>query len=114
LTHRLHHQFSDEQPDPHSPRVTFWWSHVTWIVVVNRTLETLSSYERYVPDLLADPFQRWIHRRFNWLWIYLAHALLASVLCLAIGVLLHGWGDEAVQAGTSLFLWTVIVRTVYV
>src|SRR6185503_16247954 len=27
-THRLHHQYSDEPEDPHSPRVNGFWAHI--------------------------------------------------------------------------------------
>ena len=29
--HRKHHNHSDEQEDPHSPRVSFFWSHLDWL-----------------------------------------------------------------------------------
>ncbi|KAK9164590.1 hypothetical protein Syun_005492 [Stephania yunnanensis] len=29
--HRLHHQFADEDRDPHSPTEGFWFSHMNWI-----------------------------------------------------------------------------------
>ena len=32
-THRRHHQHSDEQPDPHSPLVSFLWGHLLWGMV---------------------------------------------------------------------------------
>src|SRR6201993_4731686 len=28
--HRRHHHHADEQPDPHSPLVNFFWSHLGW------------------------------------------------------------------------------------
>src|SRR5215470_6422392 len=54
--HRRHHQYSDEQPDPHSPLVSFLWSHVGWIVMQNEELNRLGIYERYAKDLLQDRF----------------------------------------------------------
>ncbi len=31
--HRIHHKYSDEEEDPHSPIVnTIWWSHVGWVI----------------------------------------------------------------------------------
>ena len=30
--HRHHHRYSDQEPDLHSPRKGFWWSHVGWIL----------------------------------------------------------------------------------
>jgi len=29
--HRLHHRYSDQPGDPHSPRVSFWYAHQGWI-----------------------------------------------------------------------------------
>ena len=29
-THRIHHQFTDQEGDPHSPRDGKWWSHMGW------------------------------------------------------------------------------------
>src|SRR5262249_42468032 len=31
VVHRLHHQHSDRQPDPHSPLVNWFWGHVGWL-----------------------------------------------------------------------------------
>ena len=84
-THRIHHQYSDEQEDPHSPLVTFLWGHMSWLFIINTSLEKLSTYERYSRDLIDDPFQRWLHRNYHWLWVYAAHALAFAVLCLGIG-----------------------------
>ncbi len=31
-THRVHHQHSDEEGDPHSPREGGWWAHTGWLL----------------------------------------------------------------------------------
>src|SRR5438874_12573952 len=31
--HRIHHQNSDKEGDPHSPREGKWWSHMGWILM---------------------------------------------------------------------------------
>jgi fatty-acid desaturase len=31
--HRRHHQFADEEHDPHSPIESFFWSHLGWYMV---------------------------------------------------------------------------------
>jgi stearoyl-CoA desaturase (delta-9 desaturase) len=31
-THRIHHQHSDREGDPHSPREGTWWAHAGWIL----------------------------------------------------------------------------------
>ncbi|MFO0842628.1 MAG: fatty acid desaturase [Gemmataceae bacterium] len=113
-THRIHHQFSDEHEDPHSPFVTFLWGHMNWLFIIDNHMERLATYERYAPDLLEDPFQRWLHRRYTWLWVYLAHALLLGALAFGVGYLVTDTLWDAYLVGTGLFLWGVLVRTVYV
>ena len=113
-THRIHHQFSDEQEDPHSPLVTFFWSHVEWVFITNTSLERLSTYERYSRDLIDDPFQRWLHRGYHWVWVYVAHAVAFAGLCLGIAWMTTETTAEMWMTSTSLFLWLVVVRTVYV
>jgi fatty-acid desaturase len=111
--HRLHHKHSDEQPDPHSPLVSFFWSHMGWLLVENRLLSKLSTYEKYARDVLQDPFYLWIERRRMWAWIYLAHAALFFLAGLAIGWITTGTHAGGVQFGSSLLLWGVIFRTIY-
>lgn len=55
-THRLHHAHSDEIPDPHSPRVSFWWSHMGWLLYLNRQTSGVTGLEKFAKDLLRDPF----------------------------------------------------------
>src|SRR4051812_23691290 len=31
-THRVHHQFSDHEGDPHTPNDGGWWAHAGWIL----------------------------------------------------------------------------------
>ena len=63
-THRKHHKFSDEAgKDPHTPNDGVFWSHMGWLVKDRDGPEIL---EQYAPDLLKDPFQRWLNRYF-WL-----------------------------------------------
>ena len=31
-THRVHHQHSDQELDPHTPRVNGFWAHIGWII----------------------------------------------------------------------------------
>ena len=35
-THRIHHQFSDKEGDPHTPRDGKWWSHIGWMLIGRR------------------------------------------------------------------------------
>jgi len=112
--HRMHHQHSDEQPDPHSPLVSFLWGHFHWLIIENRTLNRLSTFERYAKDVFQDRFYLRLHRNYLWLWIYAAHTLLFLGAGALVGWLTTGTREAAIQFGLSVFVWGVIVRTVYV
>lgn len=113
--HRYHHKHSDEQDDPHSPLVAFLWSHVGWIVIVNKRLLDLGLYQKYASDVLRDSFYMKLEKnRYLSVWIYLAHALLFFLAGFGIGWLTSGTAVGGVQFGLSLLVWGVFLRTVVV
>ncbi len=112
--HRLHHQYSDERPDPHSPLVTFFWGHMGWLLVENRLLNKLETYERYARDILKDPFYMKLERRLAWVKVYLLHALAFFAVGLVAGGLIEGTLLGGLQFGLSLLVWGVVFRTVAV
>ena len=114
-THRFHHQESDEQPDPHSPLVSFLWAHVGWLMLHNHGTHNLSAYQKYAGDVLRDPFYMRLEKNpLIVFYVYLAHALLYFLVGLAIGWAVHGQAMAGVQFGLSLLVWGVLVRTVAV
>ncbi|QDU60615.1 Fatty acid desaturase [Planctomycetes bacterium Pan216] len=112
--HRMHHKHSDEQPDPHSPWVTFFWGHMGWLVVENEDLNHLSTFEQYARDVFRDRFYLKLHRGNLWLWIYWGHALAFLLAGFLTGYLLTGTMAGTLHWGGIIFLWGVVVRTVYV
>ena len=113
--HRMHHQHSDKQPDPHSPLVNFLWGHVGWVVCRHQELDTTRHYERYVRDLLRDPFYLQLERRQGWFFVFVAHAFVLISLGAAFGYWVSGGvGTEAAQYAASWAVWGVAVRTVFV
>jgi fatty-acid desaturase len=112
--HRLHHQHSDEQNDPHSPLVNFFWAHMGWVVVRNREHARLPFFEQYARDVLRDPFYLSLERHVAWFWIYWAHALVYFLIGVACGWFATGEWMLGVQFGLSLLVWGVILRTVLV
>jgi fatty-acid desaturase len=112
--HRLHHQHSDHQPDPHSPLVNFLWGHMGWVVCRHKDLDRTSHYERYVRDLLRDPFYLRMERKGGWFMVFAAHALLITLAGALYGFLVGGTGAEAVRVAASWYVWAVAVRTVFV
>jgi len=100
-THRLHHQTSDKEGDPHSPNDGGFWSHMGWVITGeanhNRTTELLA----YVPDLRKDRFHLWIS---EWHWVPLT---ALAVIILVGGGLAFGW-----YVGLSCLLWGIFLRTI--
>lgn len=114
-THRAHHQFSDEEGDPHSPLKTLFWGHMGWVFVENPSMSSAAAYERYAKDIFRDPFYMKMERNFLWLWIYAIHALLFYLAGFFCGWLLPGGTFVAgVQLGLSVLVWGVLLRTVLV
>lgn len=111
--HRMHHQHSDHQPDPHSPLVDFLWGHVGWLLFIDRRHDGVIHFERYVRDMLRDPFYLNMERKYMWLWVYLAHALVITIAGAITGALWYGTVAGATQLAASWFVWTVIVRTIF-
>ena len=111
--HRMHHQYTDEQPDPHSPLVTFLWGHMGWVFVENRELSRGVAFERYSRDILRDPLYMWLERKLNWVWVNVIQIVLIYLAGFAVGWGLTGRLIDGVQFGASLTLWGVMVRTVY-
>jgi fatty-acid desaturase len=57
-THRVHHQHSDREGDPHTPREGGWWAHTGWLLWGNALHAQTEFLARYVPDLEPRPLSR--------------------------------------------------------
>lgn len=113
LVHRVHHQHSDHQPDPHTPRVSAYWAHMGWMFVDNRELSNSAAYDKYVRDVMKDPFYFWLQRGLNWVWFYAAHAVLIYAVGLLAGWLWTGTLAGTMQIGLQWLFWGVIMRTIF-
>lgn len=112
--HRLHHQYSDKQEDPHTPAAGFFWSHMGWLLYENRNYQTMSSCDRYAHDILRDPYYFWLERAPNAYLVYVLHAVLFFVAGFGYGFAFLGGAVAGLQFGLSVLVWGVFVRTVLV
>jgi stearoyl-CoA desaturase (delta-9 desaturase) len=92
-THRIHHQKSDKEGDPHSPRDGGWWAHAGWILTGKSNHNDTPRMSRYAPDLARDRFYVWLNT-FHY------------VPLIALGLILLAVG------GLPMMLWGVCVRVV--
>jgi sn-1 stearoyl-lipid 9-desaturase len=92
-THRVHHQNTDVQGDPHSPIDGGFWSHMGWILSGQTLHNHADELLPYVPDLRKDKFHVWISK---WHWL--------PITLLGIALLYFG--------GLSMLLWGIFLRTV--
>jgi len=112
--HRRHHQYADEERDPHSPLVNFFWAHMGWLLVKMDNMKRRPLIEQYAKDIMRDPLYAWFERRSNWIKIALASWLGYFVVGYAVIVLSGGSKSEALQFGASVLVWGAILRTVLV
>jgi stearoyl-CoA desaturase (delta-9 desaturase) len=93
-THRIHHQNSDHDGDPHTPREGTFWAHMGWILTGKAMHHDTEILGRYVPDLSKDRFHLALT---TWHW----------VPQVVVGLALLAYG------GIPYVLWGVFFRTTY-
>jgi stearoyl-CoA desaturase (delta-9 desaturase) len=90
-THRVHHQMSDHEGDPHSPNEGGWWAHIGWILCGMSMSTQTEMMARYAPDLARDKFYLNLSK-YHWV-----PTVILGVALLALG----GW---------SWLLWGIALR----
>jgi len=93
-THRVHHATSDTDGDPHSTKRGLSWAHIRWILQRNPNVTTPEEMKRFVPDLIGDPFYRFIRP------LHIPLQILLAVVLFAFG----GW---------SWVIWGIFARLVF-
>lgn len=92
-THRIHHQNTDKEGDPHSPHDGGLWAHMGWIITGKAMHRNTAELLPYVPDLRKHKFHLWISK-YHWVPIVALAAFLLPV------------------AGWSVMMWGVFLRTI--
>lgn len=90
--HRIHHKYSDTEPDPHNSNRGFWWSHMDWMF---HKLPANDAVPRYTQDIKDDPFYKFCQN----------NLILIQV---ALGLLLYAFG------GWPYVIWGIFARLVVV
>jgi fatty-acid desaturase len=90
-THRVHHQHSDHEGDPHTPTEGAWWAHMGWIFSGVSIHAETAMLARYAPDLARDKFHVWISK------YHYVPMIVTGLVLFAIG----GW---------SCLFWGIFLR----
>lgn len=93
-THRIHHQKSDRDGDPHSPRDGGFWAHVGWLLFGEANHSNTRKMSKYAPDLAKHRFYIWLN---DYHWVPL---LMLVFLLYAVG-------------GFPLVMWGICLRVVF-
>jgi sn-2 palmitoyl-lipid 9-desaturase len=92
--HRQHHAFTEHvDKDPYSAQRGFWWSHMLWILYPRPEFFDPEIYQSFAPDLMRQPFYRWLDRNF-------------LMLQVPLGLVLYALG------GWSFVIYGIAVRSV--
>lgn len=92
-THRIHHQNTDKEGDPHSPQDGGFWAHMGWILTGKAMHQNTAELLPFVPDLRKHKFHMWISK-YHW------------VPMVGLGAILYAIG------GLPWLMWGVFLRTV--
>jgi len=112
--HRLHHRASDQELDPHSPFVSFLWSHIGWLYLRNEYTRNAGMLQKYAKDILQDPFYMYLEKTWAGPLIYLLHVVLYYIAGFLLGYFVEGSLYAGFIFGMSLMIWGAFVRTVLV
>jgi stearoyl-CoA desaturase (delta-9 desaturase) len=98
-THRVHHQFSDQLGDPHTPREGAWWAHAGWILFGEALHAQTAVLARYSPDLGRDRFHVWLSK-YHWVPMVVVGVVLVS----------GGWYLGGPVNALGMLLWGIFLR----
>ena len=100
-THRVHHQHSDHDGDPHTPHDGTWWAHMGWIISGRALHSETALLGRYAPDLTRDRFHMWLSK-YHWV----------PLTTVGIGLMIGGFLAGGVHLAISMVLWGIFLRVV--
>ncbi|MEM9214813.1 MAG: acyl-CoA desaturase [Cyanobacteria bacterium P01_F01_bin.150] len=100
-SHRLHHRFTDQELDIHTPKAGFLWGHMGWIVFEHPMIAA-KPLGTYAADIAKDPVFQVLDR------YYLGINILLGIILLGIGYLCGG-----MHTALSFLIWGGFLRIVF-
>jgi stearoyl-CoA desaturase (delta-9 desaturase) len=98
--HRKHHAFTDQEGDPHSPKLEgFWQVQLGNVYYYMREVKKPETMERYARDIEEDWWDRNVFNRG-----LVGLALGTTILCLVLGL---GWGLFAAALHAIMYVFVL-------
>ena len=95
--HRMHHNGSDTDKDPHNARKGFWYSHFLWMMRIDPVFDNKTIIKRLTKDVSSDPFLVFLSKPS----VFISMQVIFGVALLAM-------------FGLSVMLWGIFLRLVVV
>jgi fatty-acid desaturase len=107
--HKIHHQYSDTELDPHTPTKGIYHALIGWFWRVPYGLSKHEIYKGYAPKMLDNPWFVWLDRHVHWT------QLGWGVVCFLGGGFL-GRGEDSFELTNAFrfLIYGVFVKTVLV
>jgi len=93
--HRMHHEGSDTENDPHNVRQGFWWAHLGWMCYDRHQFDNPTRLKKFTRDISHDKFYQFLDKYFIYIQVGLAI-------------------DFYILGGISWVVWGIFVRLVLV
>ena len=93
--HRMHHDGSDTEDDPHNVQRGFWWAHLGWMCYDRHQFDNKTRMRKFTRDINKDKFYQFLDK-------YFIH------IQTAVGIVFYLIG------GISWVVWGIFVRLVLV
>jgi stearoyl-CoA desaturase (delta-9 desaturase) len=104
--HRKHHAFTDEEGDPHSPKLKgFWNVQLGNVFYYIREIKTTDVVERYARDIKDGWWDRWFFNHGT-----LGLAVGTGLICLTVGPLIGVWW-ALLAVGIHLVMYVFVLAS---
>lgn len=110
--HRIHHIYSDREPDPHSPIHGIWHALLGWFWYFPQVFVDIKGYQKFTGDIANDRFLRFLDRNVNALQV--AFGIVLFALGGIIPSLIKGQLSFDLESAVGIMVYGIFVKSILV
>jgi stearoyl-CoA desaturase (delta-9 desaturase) len=110
--HRIHHIYSDQEADPHSPVHGYWHALLGWFWWLPQVFLKPEEYRTIAGHVGRDPFLNFLDRHVNLL--QAIYGIILFALGGLVPVALHASTSFDWENATAILLYGVFVKSIFV